>query len=82
MQRGEFYMAHRCGFTEKVLSATFQQAGFRSVATVRRAHPYYDLWLVASVSDQSKEFLANLVQLHFPLPKQKVQQAQDSQQSN
>ena len=80
MQRGDLYMAHRCGFTEKVLSATFQQAGFRSVATVRRAHPYYDLWLVALVADQSQEFLENLVKIHFPLLKQKGQQAQQAQE--
>ena len=81
MQRGEFYMAHRCGFTEKVLSATFQQAGFRSVATVSRGHPYYDLWLVASVFDQSKESLTNLVQMHFPLVKRQMQAGQAAQQA-
>ena len=81
MQGGDLYMAHRCGFTEKVLSATFQQAGFRSVATVRRAHPYYDLWLVASVFDQSKESLTNLVQMHFPLVKQAMQAGQTAQQA-
>lgn len=78
MQRGDLYMAHRCGFTEKVLSATFQQAGFHSIATVRRTHPYYDLWLVASMSDQTKETLTNLVQLHFPLVKSQSQKLQES----
>ena len=31
MARGNLFMAHRCGFTEKVLRATLQAAGFRAV---------------------------------------------------
>jgi ubiquinone/menaquinone biosynthesis C-methylase UbiE len=66
LQRGNLYMAHRSGFTESVLSATFQAAGFGSTATVRRKHPYYDLWLVACMKEQTQESLAALVRLHFP----------------
>jgi len=42
MQAGNLYMAHRCGFTRKVLAATLQIAGFSSVVTVRPKH--FDLW--------------------------------------
>jgi predicted SAM-dependent methyltransferase len=48
MARGNLYMAHRCGFTQKVLTATLQASGFKSVATTARGYPYFDLWAVAS----------------------------------
>jgi hypothetical protein len=35
--------AHRCGFTEKVLTHTLALGGFPLLATVRRPHPAYDL---------------------------------------
>lgn len=38
MARGNLYMAHRCGFTQKVLQGTLQAAGFKVVATAARAH--------------------------------------------
>jgi hypothetical protein len=41
-------MAHRCGFTQKELTATLQASGFKSVATTARDYPYFDLWAVAS----------------------------------
>ena len=48
MARGNLYMAHRCGFTKKVLAGTLQASGFKSVATLSRGYPYFDLWAVAS----------------------------------
>ena len=48
MAQGNLYMAHRCGFTQKVLSATLQASGFNSIATMARGYPYFDLWAVAS----------------------------------
>ena len=33
-------MAHRCGFTKKVLTGTLQASGFVTVAARRREHPY------------------------------------------
>jgi predicted SAM-dependent methyltransferase len=48
MARGNLYMAHRCGFTQKVLTATLQASGFKAVATASRGYPYFDLWAVAS----------------------------------
>jgi len=38
LQAGNHYMAHRCGFTEKVLIATLQQAGFAQVASLLRSN--------------------------------------------
>ena len=61
MAQGNLYMAHRCGFTQKVLSATLQTLGFKSVATKSRGHPYFDLWAVASkvaLSEQQMQELA------------------------
>ena len=34
MARGNLYMAHRCGFTEKVLLGTLQTSGFKRVASM------------------------------------------------
>ena len=39
MARGNLYMSHRCGFTEKVLIGTLRSCGFKTVASNRRAHP-------------------------------------------
>lgn len=47
LQQGNLYMAHRCGFTEKVLVGSLQQAGFHQVASLTR--PYaFDLWALAT----------------------------------
>jgi SAM-dependent methyltransferase len=67
LQRGNVFMAHRCGFTEKVLGGTFRQFGFRSIALARRNHPFYDLWMVATLDDRDENQMASLVQEHFPI---------------
>ena len=66
MARGNLYMAHRCGFTQKVLSGTLQAAAFVTVAAARRAHPYYDLWAVGTVAPMADEELRALAAAHFP----------------
>ena len=65
MARGNLYMAHRCGFTQKVLTATLQAAGFATVAAKRRGHPYYDLWALATSSALPESELRALAQVHF-----------------
>ena len=45
---GNLYMAQRCGFTKKVLAATLQAAGFKSIATTRRVGPNFDLFALAT----------------------------------
>ena len=66
MARGNLYMAHRCGFTQKVLSGTLQAAGFAAVAARRREHPYYDLWALATKSALDEAALRTLAGAHFP----------------
>jgi hypothetical protein len=65
MAAGNLYMAHRCGFTQKVLTATLQAAGFATIAAKRRGHPYYDLWALATVSAMPESELRELAQEHF-----------------
>lgn len=65
MAQGNLYMAHRCGFTKKVLTATLQSCGFKSVAAMARPS-FFDLWALASKSERTEEQLIELVQLHFP----------------
>jgi predicted SAM-dependent methyltransferase len=65
MARGNLYMAHRCGFTQKVLSATLQASGFKSVATMSRGHPYFDLWAVASKEELDEEKMQALAVEHM-----------------
>ena len=65
MARGNLYMAHRCGFTQKVLTGTFQAAGFATVAAKRRGHPYYDLWALGTASALPEPELRELAQAHF-----------------
>jgi len=65
MAQGNLYMAHRRGFTQKVLSATLQASGFKSVATMSRGHPYFDLWAVASKEELNEEKMQALAALHM-----------------
>jgi predicted SAM-dependent methyltransferase len=65
MAQGNLYMAHRCGFTQKVLTATLQAAGFKSVATMSRPHPYFDLWAVASKEALPQEQMKALAVAHM-----------------
>ncbi len=65
--KGNIYMAHRCGFTKKVLNATLLASGFASIACSRREHPYYDLWVVASVCERSESTMRAIATEHFPM---------------
>ena len=66
LARGNLYMAHRCGFTQKVLTGTLQAAGFAMVAASRRGHPSYDLWALAAVAPMEEMRLRQLAAAHFP----------------
>lgn len=66
MARGNLYMSHRCGFTQKVMTSTLQAAGFVTVAAMRRGHPYYDLWALATKSALDETELRALAVAHFP----------------
>ncbi len=66
MARGNLYMAHRCGFTQRVLTGTLQAAGFPVVISMRRAGPYFDLWALASRAPLADDHLRALAMQHFP----------------
>lgn len=62
---GNLYMAHRCGFTLKVLLATLQMAGFAATAGKKR-ETRFDLWAVATKETKTEAELRSLAATHFP----------------
>ncbi|MBL8492172.1 MAG: class I SAM-dependent methyltransferase [Rhodocyclaceae bacterium] len=66
MAAGNLYMAHRCGFTLKVLLGTLKAAGFSAVAGKRRQAPAFDLWAAATRTATDAETLKHLAAAHFP----------------
>ena len=64
MQAGNLYMAHRCGFTKKVLSGTFLESGFNSGVMVRPQH--FDLWCLAVKNGGSSDQISSLCKQFFP----------------
>ncbi len=68
LARGNRYMAHRCGFTQAVLTQTLLAAGFTHVAALRRGYaPYFDLWALATKGPMAEDALRALAARHFPL---------------
>ena len=68
MAQGNLFMAHRCGFTQKVLDGTLRTCGFQTVASMARGRaPFFDLWALASKSARSEEAIRALAEKHFPL---------------
>ena len=67
IEKGNHFMAHKCGFTQKTLRAAFKNAGFKSLASVRRGDPFFDLWVIASKSVRDRANLIALAQAHFPI---------------
>lgn len=65
MARGNLYMAHRCGFTQRVLAATLRSAGFAAVAGMARPRQF-DLWAIASKAPRSDDDMRALASQHFP----------------
>ena len=65
MALGNLFMAHRTGFTEKTLAATLEEAGFMTVATMKRPR-YFDLWAIATKFPASQEQMQELAKTHFP----------------
>ena len=67
LARGNLYMAHRCGFTQRVLTGTLQSSGFKTVASMARGRaPYFDLFALASKSERPESEMRELAGLHFP----------------
>lgn len=65
---GKLYMAHRCGFTEKVLVDNLTAAGFGGVAS-RTWPENWDIWAVASRDAMPEQELRTLAAEHFPFHK-------------
>lgn len=67
MSQGNLYMAHRSGFTQRVLSGILRSCGFKTVATLARGHaPFFDLFALASKSERTEAQMRALAKLHFP----------------
>jgi len=67
LARGNHYMAHRSGFTLKVLIATLKASGFAAIAGKARPAPFYDLWAVASKNALPEPRIRELAAAHFPV---------------
>jgi predicted SAM-dependent methyltransferase len=65
MAQGNLFMAHRCGFTKKVMSATLVSAGFKGVAVIARPQ-HFDLWVLATKNPMPENELRTLAELYFP----------------
>ncbi len=66
LARGNLYMAHRCGFTARVLNGTLQANGFATVISRRRPAPHFDLWALATLQSTPEDRLRVLAGAHFP----------------
>jgi hypothetical protein len=64
LARGDLYMAHKCGFTEKVLTGTLHAAKFKSVVSLCIPQNFA-LWALASKSERGEAELRELARLHF-----------------
>tara|TARA_B110001469_G_C9567989_1_gene281651 strand:+ start:481 stop:1035 length:555 start_codon:yes stop_codon:yes gene_type:complete len=65
MAAGNLFMAHRSGFTKKVLLATLIDAGFKNAGAKQREE-FYDLWAIATKQTLGKQLLQDLAEKHFP----------------
>lgn len=63
---GQMFMAHRCGFTRKVLGVVLLQTGFRHAAVTERGAPHFDLWALATKGAMDEAALRGLAAQHFP----------------
>jgi len=65
--KGNLFMAHRCGFTQKVLDGTLRACGFQTVISLARGRtPFFDLWALASKSPRTEDEMRALAGAHFP----------------
>lgn len=65
LAQGNFYMAHRTGFTQSSLTKTFRNSGFQSVVSARRVN-HYDLFCLAAKQALPKDEILALARSHFP----------------
>lgn len=68
MANGNLFMAHRCGFTQKVLDGTLRASGFQTVATMSRGYaPFFDLFALASKCARAEAEMVEMASLHLPV---------------
>ena len=63
---GGRHMAHRTGFTRKVLHGNLSNYGFASVASMDRGAPFFDLWAIAFKSALNDADIRAIAVEHFP----------------
>ena len=63
--QGQSSMAHRCGFTAKVLLGTLQAAGFASAVVARRPDAF-SLWALATRTRITEQEVQRLTREFFP----------------
>ena len=66
LAQGNLFMAHRCGFTLRVLMNTLKAAGFVSMVGRRRPAPAFDLWVIALPRHVEEADLRQLAAAHLP----------------
>lgn len=66
LAQGNHFMAHKCGFTLKVLLATLRDNGFAAVAG-RRRPASFDLWTVATKGPITDTDMRTLAAQYLPL---------------
>lgn len=64
MERGNLYMAHRCGFTSRSMNESLRAAGFPIAASVARPD-YLDIWAIACNDARSDEEIRQLAAQYF-----------------
>jgi SAM-dependent methyltransferase len=65
LARGNHYMAHRCGFTARVLANSIVSAGF-SKSSATRYPSAFALWAIGTKYDCSENEMADLRRDYFP----------------
>ena len=66
MAAGNLYMAHRCGFTRRVLAGSLRSAGFGGVVVIAIPQQFA-LWAVATKAAVSDAEIRALAEQHFPV---------------
>lgn len=64
LAQGNFYMAHKTGFTKKTLSLELQKAGFPIAGVMVRKESFFNLWAIGSKKQISQEELLELFKYH------------------
>ena len=63
--KGNLYMSHKGGFTEKTLKQEFIKVGFSKVVSMSRA-AHFDIWVLAAKKGLPDNEIRSLALKHFP----------------